>query len=716
MKLPYLNVPEQTRIMTDQFLGYNHNLTISDGEWYDTINATARFAPVAANRGKRHKKQYGKKILGMVGRGDGLCYILASDNLTGVDAAAPKLHYNGQDYDIGLSENNDERTMVGMGAYIAVYPDGCYFNTADPTEKGRFKAQHINLNYKGAILTYSVCVKNDSGDFVEVKSSYDGSYLPGKSTIYERSRVTGKKGTTEKAGEKLLSYGYASEIKKLGNDDAVEWRIDNANPAGCATVNASTGEIEFVQEGTATLTYARYVTENGQTNSYAKQYFEIVIYDGTTSTISSTYRIFNGTLYSGNNEVQAYLLVSKEEDLTITQDSGIVDFQVGEDGPAFEFLKNLNSAKVQLVKCENYKDSSDVHHSRYYFKVDKCPEIPYISCPGQTLTVRPSDLKEAMSCYCEHNNRIWGAIRGKKSGVFVNEISASELGGFSFSNFEETDGGSYSATVGTDGNFTACISYGGYPFFFKENVIYKVYGDYPSNYEVLKIDAPGVEEGSEKSLCAVGGLLYYKGKNGVYSFDGSTFSLISNDFGGVRYTNAVAGSAEDRFYYISMKDSAGSWHLFCYDTRTGLWMREDNTRFTGTAQCAGSLYGWNNEGKAGEVCCIGSPSETGYTEEKDFRTVLESGNIGYSMPDNKYISRFNLRLSVSLGAQVDVWIMYDSDGNWINKGRVSGTGVVRSVTFPIVPRRCDHMKFRIEGQGNFRLYSIAKILEQGSDE
>jgi len=57
---------------------------------------------------------------------------------------------------------------------------------------------------------------------------------------------------------------------------------------------------------------------------------------------------------------------------------------------------------------------------------------------------------------------------------------------------------------------------------------------------------------------------------------------------------------------------------------------------------------------------------------------------------------------------------YDSDGVWIPAGTVqmSRTG---TATLPIRPRRCDHMRLRLSGTGNIRIYSIAKILEVGSD-
>ena len=41
--------------------------------------------------------------------------------------------------------------------------------------------------------------------------------------------------------------------------------------------------------------------------------------------------------------------------------------------------------------------------------------------------------------------------------------------------------------------------------------------------------------------------------------------------------------------------------------------------------------------------------------------------------------------------------------------------MVRSTMLPVRPRRCDHFEMRLTGTGDVRVFSIAKIMEQGSD-
>ena len=41
---------------------------------------------------------------------------------------------------------------------------------------------------------------------------------------------------------------------------------------------------------------------------------------------------------------------------------------------------------------------------------------------------------------------------------------------------------------------------------------------------------------------------------------------------------------------------------------------------------------------------------------------------------------------------------------------------LRSFSVPIRPRRCDHLRLRVVGEGEAKIYSIAKVIEEGSDD
>ena len=80
---------------------------------------------------------------------------------------------------------------------------------------------------------------------------------------------------------------------------------------------------------------------------------------------------------------------------------------------------------------------------------------------------------------------------------------------------------SYTATVGSDGDFTGAITHLGYVLFFKEDVIHKLYGSKPSNTQITTMPLRGVAKGCEKSLGIVNETLYYAARNNICSYEGA---------------------------------------------------------------------------------------------------------------------------------------------------------------------------------------------------
>lgn len=39
----------------------------------------------------------------------------------------------------------------------------------------------------------------------------------------------------------------------------------------------------------------------------------------------------------------------------------------------------------------------------------------------------------------------------------------------------------------------------------------------------------------------------------------------------------------------------------------------------------------------------------------------------------------------------------------------------KSITVPIIPARCGHLRIRLEGEGDFVLYALAMTMEKGSE-
>ena len=315
-----------------------------------------------------------------------------------------------------------------------------------------------------------------------------------------------------------------------------------------------------------------------------------------------------------------------------------------------------------------------------------------------------------MDFIVESENRLWGCHYGiANNGEVVNEIYASKLGDFKNWNcFMGISTDSYAASVGTDGQFTGAVTHLGYPIFFKEKHMHKIYGNYPANYQIQTTACRGVQKGSEKSLAIVNEVLYYKSTMAVCAYDGSLPSEVSYALGEEFYSDAV-GCAHGNKYYVNMKDRGGKYSLFVYDTAKGLWHKEDDSHIKSFCSCRDELYYIDAEDGA-----IKTMGGSGEAAEAKVEWMAETGVIGTDSPDKKYVSRMTVRMSLDIGARVYFYCQYDSIGEWEHLATMTGTSL-RSFSVPIRPRRCDHFRLRIVGEGEARIYSISKTIEGGSD-
>jgi len=361
----------------------------------------------------------------------------------------------------------------------------------------------------------------------------------------------------------------------------------------------------------------------------------------------------------------------------------------------------------------------------------------YIIIQGVATTYTQSEsmsfnrIVPDMLYVCEHGNRLWGC--GK------NEIYACRLGDpKNWRAYTGIASDSYAVTDGTPGEYTGCISYGGYVLFFKENYIIRIYGTEPANYTLTTIECESVMKDASRTLCVLDGLLYYKSRSGICIYDGSIPRDISDALGPVRYYKGVAGACKEK-YMICVEDSNENAHVFVYDTKLGLWMHENDERILGFASEEGALYYETQDGIVlvqpecmddrtypgmdidyGDVVDKLYPGEwyPGWRHfelyEDKIEWIAETMDIGMEYPEQKYVSKINMRMAVEKDSVLEVYIQYDSDGIWEKIFEITGAGK-RSVTIPLRIRRCDHARLRLQGVGPCKVYSLAREIEWGSD-
>ena len=325
---------------------------------------------------------------------------------------------------------------------------------------------------------------------------------------------------------------------------------------------------------------------------------------------------------------------------------------------------------------------------------------------------------------CANENRLWGC-KG-------DTIYASKLG--DPSNWNVFDGlatDSYAVDAGSDGDFTACCSYLGYPVFFKEEHIYKVYGSRPSNFQLMGSATMGVKAGSHKTLAVAGETLYYLSRAGIVAYGGGVPENISKAFGTDRFSGGAGGS-DGLKYHVVMQlagSSPAEYEHFVWDTRRAMWHREDTTNAVGFAFSGGELWMLTSAGKLTGLGLAAAPNgaaaETGmlsFVETGDFTDAF-SARGGSNSPNRKGTSKLQIRGELGTGASLTIKIRFDSgragspsdtDGSWETVKTLTAT-VKRSWYLPIIPRRNDHFRLRFEGVGEWRLYSLVRENYSGSE-
>ena len=583
MKYPTLPVQSSSREMLDVFKGYNHNLLIGDGEFFDMKNMTGNYYPILSPRGKRGVYASPTSPQGLISK-DTLCYVDGTNFVM-----------DGYPIDMGLSTAEDDcpKQLISMGAYVIILPDKKYINTLDVTDFGNMEASFTTTSD----VTFELC-------------TIDGD-------VYTDTIIS----ATEPEEPENMAY----------------WIDTSSTPH----------------------TLKQYSATSAMWVSVATTYIKI-----SAAGIGKAFQQYDGVTISG-------VLSENLQDLN----ANMVLWGCGDD--YIVVVGILDAVTTQLL------DDGAITVER------KMPNMDFV---------------------IESENRLWGCRYGiATNGEVVNEIYASKLGDFKNWNcFMGLSTDSYATSVGTDGQFTGAITHLGYPLFWKENCVHKVYGNYPANYQIQTTACRGVQRGCERSLAIVNEVLYYKARHAVCAYDGSLPAEISAAFGEEMYSEAVAGANGNK-YYISMLDTAGSYHLFVYDAGKGMWHQEDDLQADCFCSCRGELYCIEHSSK-NIITMLGS----GTQDDSSVEWMVQTGVIGTDMPDMKYISRLLVRMSLDLGARVRFFAQYNSVGGWEPLGTISGTSL-RTFLLPIRPKRCDHMRLRIEGTGDAKIYSITKTIEQGSD-
>lgn len=679
MSLPYLQSaggPKHQRTV-GQWKGLDERLIIDDESFSAMQNLSSRFFPAVATRLPRGAAQ--SNIVNPHGlyHKNGLFWI--SDN---------RCYYNGNEIP-GLTVTDGDKQIVGMGAYICIFPDKKIYNTAT----GEVTAVDATYTQSGTITfaelsADSVFCKITANGINNVLRSYDGVTFNGvNDSVFmvdgkPATKVITEAGTDYIVVSAAIQKGISGAVEMLASDNGTRINLENINThfssgdvlkvIGCDdnALNGSGRTVTSAGSGyvvVGTAFPAKSYTQSGTMTLEPFSASQIrLVHTGLGTTFSKgdvvTIAGCSTAGVNGSKTIRAagsgYIVIDGVLSGETTQASGIT------------INRTKHTSSNVTIKRTSFTRSS-----------------------GITITRNSQDFDYV----CEHDNRLWACSSAN------HEIYASKLGDPSNWNcFEGISTDSYVVTVGSDGNFTGCCSHMGQVLFFKEQSIHMMYGSRPSNYQLNEKQMPGVRAGCSRSLCVVDETLYYVGRSGVYVFDGAMPKKISENITS-DLSDAVACQQDSRYYLSCLKD--GKRAMLVYDPRLQVWDQEDDTRFKFAAYGDGTCYYIDSANALRTI--TGNDSSIIWWS-------MESGDLRESSLDQKYISKAQFNLWLDAGAEADIYFRFDEDPIWHRAGTIHSV-VSKTYTIPIVPQRCSRFRWKMEGKGQMKLLAMGISVEGGSE-
>lgn len=446
-----------------------------------------------------------------------------------------------------------------------------------------------------------------------------------------------------------------------------------------------------------------------------------VVLDRNIPAMARVYRISDGE-YEGSASKNRVTILQKDSYRSggmmggTDQDRGLYNgvFHAYDAVRVYNTQKNLSvEAVIRSVTYETPQSEPALIHLDFY--PDTFADIPKETGDAESALVMselgyPTGWVVArempdMEYVFASNNRIFGC---KGSMIYVSGTGGTEPDPYNFNRFEGIKTDSCVMEVDGEGDFTGGIDYNGYPMFFKENDVFKLYGSYPENYQLIRYRFSGVDSGCGRSLAVAGQYLFYVSHGVVYEYSGGVPHNISRALGEWRLCDASAAT-DGQKYYLSAKDQNGERRLLVYDTAYNRWIIEDDTEilFFGYADGVWIADGSGKVHTLGEYLSSEAPysgAEVTKEDGKNLSFSFESANFYLGNGVKKRLHELTLRMEVSEGAAVQAYIRYDGgEKELIRKWEKKQMG---GYTIPLTPRDCDSFRLYIEGKGQIKLYGI----------
>lgn len=319
----------------------------------------------------------------------------------------------------------------------------------------------------------------------------------------------------------------------------------------------------------------------------------------------------------------------------------------------------------------------------------------------------------------EWNNRLWGV------NDTDNTIYASKLGDpTNWQYYQGTNMDSYYAQQGTDGVFTGCAQYSNHLIFFKQEIMTKIYGTSPSNYQLSNVICFGVKDGYEKSVTVVNDCVFYYSLRGFVAYQGGLpypigEKLCLTDRNGITLNSISCdtdGTKLFAFVYVQDADEYAWTEVYCLDIERAAWFIYHRT---GYEVCAsfhvnGQLMFFEDDSvHADRYYIIDQNYEATLQEYASDPWWATFGPFTEYIENERIYSKIGVRFKAWTGAHFKIYIS-ENEGAWEQVYEYNPASTQGDFVY-IVPRRCDRYSIKLDGAGKIEIQSLTRHIRTGSE-
>lgn len=294
----------------------------------------------------------------------------------------------------------------------------------------------------------------------------------------------------------------------------------------------------------------------------------------------------------------------------------------------------------------------------------------------------------SLVCACVRDNRLWGSDADGRT------IYASKLGSIdNWSEFKGLDSDSFTAEVGTDGEFLTFINYKTALVGFKKDHIHILYGNTPKTYQLTKSISVGLT--NKEAVIEIDGVIYFNSYDGIYAFTLGVPEKISDKLN-VHYDTAHFAT-DGRKLYIS-GNTNGKYENIVYDTRTRLWIKRSSYGVKALFGDRKYVYELRSDNK---VYLADGKTADENTKWEAVTNYMTDADFGRKCTTDLYFAA-----NIYGNAKFDVYISYDGGEEVHLKTFSAKDRFIKRM--PVRIKASDRYKLKFKGEGKCEILGIEK--------